>query len=69
MTGRWVSPVGHDWMRPVISGGLLEMTGRWVLRPVMIKLMRPVSARKLLEVTERWGPASGRGTVLRPVIT
>ena len=29
MTGRWVSPVGHDRTRPVTSGGLLEMTGRW----------------------------------------
>ena len=29
MTGRWVSPVGHDRTRPVASGGLLEMTGRW----------------------------------------
>ena len=29
MTGRWVSPVGHDRTRPVASGGLLEMIGRW----------------------------------------
>ena len=29
MTGRWVSPVGHDRTRPVASGGLLEVTGRW----------------------------------------
>ena len=29
MTERWVSPVGHDRARPVTSGGLLEMTGRW----------------------------------------
>ena len=29
MTGRWVSPVGLDRTRPVASGGLLEMTGRW----------------------------------------
>ena len=29
MIGRWVSPVGYDRTRPVTSGGLLEMTGRW----------------------------------------
>ena len=29
MTGRWVSPVGHDRTRPVTSGILLEVTGRW----------------------------------------
>ena len=29
MTRCWVSPVGHDRMRPVVSGGLLEVTGRW----------------------------------------
>ena len=28
MTERWVSPVGHDQTRLVVSGGLLEMTGR-----------------------------------------
>ena len=27
MTERWVSPVEHDRTRPVVSGGLLEMTG------------------------------------------
>ena len=25
----WVSPVRLDRTRPVMSGGLLEMTGRW----------------------------------------
>ena len=29
MTEHWVSPVGHDRTRPVASGGLLEVTGRW----------------------------------------
>ena len=29
MTGRWVSSVGHNWTRPVVSGGLLEVTERW----------------------------------------
>ena len=29
MTGRWVSPVGLDRTRLVVSGGLLEMTGHW----------------------------------------
>ena len=29
MTGRWVSPIGLDRMCPIVSGGLLEMTGRW----------------------------------------
>ena len=29
MTGRWVSPVEDDRTRPVVSGGLLEMTGCW----------------------------------------
>ena len=29
MTGRWVSPIGHDQTCPVTSGGLLEVTGRW----------------------------------------
>ena len=29
MIGHWVSPVGLDRTRPVMSGGLLEMTGRW----------------------------------------
>ena len=29
MTGRWVSPVGRDRTRPVVSGGLLEVTGCW----------------------------------------
>ena len=31
MTGRWVSPVGHDRTHLVASGGLLKMTGRWGL--------------------------------------
>ena len=29
MTGCWVSPIEHDRTRPVASGGLQEMTGRW----------------------------------------
>ena len=29
MTGRWVSPVGCDRTRPIVSGTLLEVTGRW----------------------------------------
>ena len=29
MIRRWVSPVEHDRTRPVVSGGLLELTGRW----------------------------------------
>ena len=29
MTGCWVSPVRHDRMCPVVSGGLLEVTRRW----------------------------------------
>ena len=29
MTERWVSPVGHDQTRLVVSGGLLEMTEHW----------------------------------------
>ena len=28
MIGRWLSPVGHDRTHPVVSGTLLEMTGR-----------------------------------------
>jgi hypothetical protein len=27
--GRWVSPVEHDRTCPIVSGGLLEMTGCW----------------------------------------
>ena len=29
MIERWVSSVRHDRTRPVVSGGLLEMTGCW----------------------------------------
>ena len=29
MIGRWMSPVGGDGTRPVTSGTLLEVTGRW----------------------------------------
>ena len=43
MIGRWVSPVGLDRTRPVVIqltrsvvvGTLLEVIGRWVLRPVV----------------------------------
>ena len=29
MTGHWVSPVRRDRTCPIMSGGLLEVTGRW----------------------------------------
>ena len=59
--------------RPVIAGTLLEVTGRWVLRPVMplccvrssldrwdraLSICREGTRGKHL-ATERWGPASG----------
>ena len=69
MTGRWVSPVEHDRMHSIVSGGLLEMTGRW----------GPASSHDLTDASgHSWnltgsdrtlGPASGHATVLRPVIT
>ena len=59
MIGRWVSLVGHDRTRPVMSGGLLEMTGRWGPASGHDQLTCPVTSGTLLETTERWGPTFG----------
>ena len=41
MAGRWVSPVGIDRTCPVVSGSLLEMSGRW----------GPISGHNLTDVS------------------
>ena len=61
MTGRWASPVRRDRTRPVASGILLEVTGRW----------GPTSGRDQTDTSDRdWfltGSDRTLGTV-RPVL-
>ena len=49
MTGRWVSLVGHDRMRLVVSGTLLEVTGCW----------GPASSRDRTDASGRHSTLSG----------
>ena len=71
MIERWVSLVEHDRTRPVVSGGLLEMTGRW--GPTSDHDQTDVSDRSWNFTGSDWMlghyAAFGRGTMLRPVIT